>query len=106
MPESSVLRQLRTTQKGLAEDDAQLRLKRSSSRHLGGIKKPQTLVLLLSQFTDPMSLILLFASGISLFLQDTTDAIIILIILFVSGLLSFWQEYGANDAAQKLLARV
>jgi Mg2+-importing ATPase len=63
-------------------------------------------VLLLSQFTDPISLILLFSAGVSLFLQDATDAVIILIILFASGFLSFWQEYSASDAVQKLLARV
>lgn len=103
---SDILQQLQTTQKGLTTDEAQLRLKRSSSRHLRTSRKPQVLVLLLSQFTDPIGLILLFAAGISLFLQDTTDAIIILIIVFVSGLLSFWQEYGANDAVQKLLAQV
>ncbi len=106
MPTNDVLRQLQTTSKGLTDEDANLRLKRAGSRHLNGTRKRHELVLLLSQFTDPISLILLFAAGISLFLQDTTDAIIILIILFVSGLLSFWQEYGANDAVQKLLARV
>ena len=103
---NDVLQQLQTTQKGLTNDDAKLRLKRYTSHQLGAAKKPHVLLLLLSQFTDPISLILLFAAVISLFLQDTTDAIIILLILLVSGLLSFWQEYGANDAVQKLLAQV
>ncbi len=106
LPASDVLQQLQTTQKGLASHEAELRLKRYGPSRLDSSKKPHFLVLLLSQFTNPISLILIFAAGLSLFLQDTTDAIIILVIILVSGLLSFWQEYGANDAVQKLLATV
>lgn len=105
IPAGDVLQQLQTTQKGLTAAEAELRARRAEPhRHNTG--KPRAFVLLLSQFTDPISLILLFSAGVSLFLQDATDAVIILIILFASGLLSFWQEYSASDSVQKLLARV
>lgn len=58
------------------------------------------------QFKSPIILILLFAAGISAFLQDTTDATIILGIVFLSGLLGFWQEHNATSAVEKLLALV
>ena len=61
------------------------------------------LLLLLSQFKSPIILILIFSAGLSLFLKDTVDAVIILAIVLVSGLLGFWQERGAADAVQKLL---
>jgi len=42
----------------------------------------------------------------SFFFHDPVDASIILIIVLISGLLGFWQERGAADAVEKLLAIV
>jgi Mg2+-importing ATPase len=61
---------------------------------------------LLSQFKSPIILILFFAAGLSFFLGDATDTVIIVIIVLVSSLLGFWQEKGAADAFAKLLATV
>jgi len=66
-------------------------------------KNNSTLNLLLSQFKSPIIIILFFAIALSFFLHDTVDAIIILAIVLISGLLGFWQEHGANDAVAKLL---
>ncbi len=95
-----------TLQQGLTSNEAQLRLKRYGANLLKPKKEASTLTLLLSQFKSPIILILLIAAGLSFFLQDAADAIIILVIVFVSGLLSFWQELGAADAVEKLLAAV
>jgi Mg2+-importing ATPase len=43
---------------------------------------------------------------LSFFLHDPADAFIILVIVLMSGLLGFWQERGAVDAVDKLLAIV
>ena len=51
-------------------------------------------------------MILIFATIISAFLRDWTDAIIILLIVLGSGILSFSQEYSANNAAEKLKKQV
>ena len=66
----------------------------------------RALSLLLAQFKSPIILILLVAAGLSLFLGEATDALIILAIVLASGLLGFWQEWGAADALEKLLALV
>lgn len=63
-------------------------------------------MLLLNQFKSPIILILIFAAVLSIFLKDAADAIIILTIVFISGLLGFWQERGASNAVEKLLALV
>ena len=42
----------------------------------------------------------------SFFLRDPVDATIILIIVFGSGLLGFWQENSASNAMEKLLSIV
>ena len=44
--------------------------------------------------------------GLSFFLHDPVDALIILTIVLVSGLLGFWQEHSATNAVEKLLAIV
>jgi P-type Mg2+ transporter len=63
-------------------------------------------MLLLNQFKSPIILILIAAAVLSIFLQDAIDAIIILTIVFIGGLLEFWQERGASNAVEKLLALV
>src|SRR6266699_4248244 len=101
-----VFKQLQTSQQGLTSDEAQQRLKRYGANSLKPKKQATTLTLLLNQFKSPIILILVFAAGLSFFLQDPQDAIIILVIVLVSGLLSFWQERGASNAVEKLLATV
>ena len=51
-------------------------------------------------------MILIGAACVSLFLQANTDAVLILAIVVISGLLGFWQEHGATHAVAKLRAMV
>ena len=69
-------------------------------------RRTDLLSLLLSQYKGPIILILVFACLLSFALRDRADALIILAILLVSGLLGFWQERGATNAVAKLLAIV
>ncbi len=101
-----LLERLRTTPEGLTSDEARQRLIRFGANLLKPRKRTDALTLFLAQFKSPIILILLFAAGLSFFLQDPTDAVIILVIVLASGLLGFWQERGAADAIQKLLAIV
>ncbi len=105
-PAAEILQELQTTPQGLSEEGAQERLARHGSNLLKPKKRTDDLTLLLSQFKSPIILILLFAVGISILLHDSADALIILIIVLVSGLLGFWQERGAVHAVEKLLAIV
>lgn len=62
--------------------------------------------LFIAQFKSPIILILIGAAIVSLFLQDRTDATLILLIVLTSAVLGFWQEYGATNAVAKLRALV
>ncbi len=106
IPAEELLAQLETTRQGLSNAEAQHRITRYGPNLLKPQKRSTTFGLLLSQFTSPIILILLFAAGLSAFLGDPTDALIILFIVLASGLLGFWQERGAADAVAKLLAIV
>jgi Mg2+-importing ATPase len=100
------LERLQTTIQGLSHEQAAERLKRYGANRLNGKKKTGPWRLLLSQFKSSIILILLFATGLSFFLHDRIDALIILTIVLISGILGFWQEKGAADAVEKLLALV
>ena len=105
-PTAEILQQLQTIPQGLTDDEAQQRLIRYGDNLLNPKKRFITLTLLLSQFKSPIILILIFASVLSFFLRDPVNAVIILSIVFVSGILGFWQERGAANAVEKLLSIV
>ncbi len=103
-PCQTVVEQLGSSATGLTETEAAKRLK-----ELGIVKKGnsyQILELFISQFTSPLVLLLLGAALLSFFLGDRTDALVIMFIVSMSGLLGFWQEWGAHDAVKKMLAIV
>ena len=106
VPSSELFEQLQTTPTGLANDEVQRRLSSYGFNRLQEKKKADAITLFLNQFRSPLVLILLFAAILSIFLQDPISATIILVIVFVSSILGFWQERGATDAVKKLLSIV
>ncbi|PZV18116.1 MAG: magnesium-translocating P-type ATPase [Leptolyngbya sp.] len=101
-----VLEQTHSEIAGLSRQDAKQRLSKSGANSLKRTRKSSAWILLLNQFKSPIILILIVAAVLSIFLQDALDAIIILAIVLISGLLGFWQERGASNAVEKLLALV
>jgi P-type Mg2+ transporter len=106
LPAAQVLQAMNTSANGLSTQDAKQRLIEYGANSLKQQRKPSAIGLLLNQFKSPIILILIFAAVLSIFLRDAADAIIILSIVLISGLLGFWQEQGATDAVEKLLALV
>ena len=100
------LRRLKSSAEGLTSSEATRRLTVYGPNRLRPRRNDDWLSLLLAQFKSPITLILIGAAGLSFFLRDPTDAVIILVIVFISGLLGFWQEHSAANALQKLLAIV
>jgi len=95
---------LDVAEEGLDEKEAQKRLKQYGANLLKPRKKSYSILLLLAQFNSPIILLLVFAAGLSFYLHQVTGASIILAIVFISGLLGFWQERSAADAVAGLLA--
>ncbi|MGZ3607827.1 MAG: HAD-IC family P-type ATPase [Syntrophales bacterium] len=93
-------------QEGLESAEARRRRINYRANLLKPPKRSDTVTLLLAQFKSPILLTLIFAAGLSFFLQDHVDGAIILFIVLVSGLLGFWRERGAVDAVEKLLSIV
>src|SRR5512139_3258654 len=105
-PVTEIAQSVKSSSTGLKEENAQETLQRVGPNRIQSKKRATPLGLFLNQFKSPIVLILLFATMISAFLGDWVDAVIILLIVMGSALLSFFQEYNANNAAQKLKEQV
>lgn len=105
-PIADVLEALQTNRDGLTQQQVQQQFSIFGFNRLRAKKKTDVITLFISQFKSPIILILIFAAILSFFLHDEIDSIIILSIVLISGLLGFWQERGASQAVDKLLAMV
>ena len=104
IPPHELLGSLDSAEVGLDEKEAQKRLRQYGANLIKPRKKLHSIHLFLAQFNSPIILLLVFAAGLSFYLHQVTSASIILIIVFISGLLGFWQERRATDAVAGLLA--
>jgi P-type Mg2+ transporter len=91
---------------GLSSGEAEARLKQFGPNSIKAQSRSSSLVLFLSQFKSPITLLLIIAALLSMSLGDVADAIIILVIILVSSFLGFWQERGAANAVKQLLKMV
>jgi Ca2+-transporting ATPase len=87
---------------GLSAKEAEKRLKLHGKNELNEGKKISSLALFLSQFNDFMVFVLIAATIISAFLGEYVDAAAIIAIIFVNGILGFFQERRAEHSLQAL----
>jgi Mg2+-importing ATPase len=105
-PLDDILGGVKSQAGGLSSSAAAERLKQYGANSLQARKKVTAWRVFLGQFNSPIIWILLFATGISILLQDYVDSSIILVIVLGSAILSFTQEYSASNAVEKLKAQV
>jgi P-type Mg2+ transporter len=100
--QKELFRKLNSSEKGLTESEASSKLKEYGFNELPERDKKSIFSVFFYQFKSPLTLILLFASILSIFLKAYTDSIIILCIIFVNSLLGFYQEYKSEKALASL----
>ncbi|ANE53161.1 cation-translocating P-type ATPase [Flavisolibacter tropicus] len=98
----TVFQQLSASRQGLTTEQVDHRLAEYGKNVLAEKKKKPAWVLFLLQFKDFMIVILIAAAIISGFLGDTTDTIVILLIVFLNAIVGFVQEYRAEKAMEAL----
>ena len=91
---------------GLSSYQAKEKLTTHGKNVVKATKKMDSISLLISQFKSPIIVIFIVTAVVSFFLGEEEDSLIIIVIVVTSGLLGFWQEKGASDAVNKLLAIV
>jgi Ca2+-transporting ATPase len=102
MTKEQVLEKLEAVPDGLSSSDVEERLTRYGPNELEerGLRSP--LKVLLGQFTEIMVVVLLIAAVLSAVIGETTDAIMIMIIVILNAILGFTQEYRAERAMAAL----
>ncbi len=88
--------------RGLAPDEAQRRLAEYGANELQEKQGESPLKLLLHQFKDFMVLVLVGAVIISGLLGEMLDALTIIAIILINGILGFFQEYRAERSLRAL----
>jgi P-type Mg2+ transporter len=101
-----LLNEVHSTTDGLSSAEARKRLQQVGPNVLKPHRHYTVFQSLVSQFTSPLVLILIFAAVVSVIAGELTDALIVIIIVIASALLSFVQEYRASQAVEKLRAQV
>jgi Ca2+-transporting ATPase len=96
------LRRLNSSKEGLSSVEAANRLKQYGTNELAAAKKTSSLRIFMAQFRSVLIIILLAASTISFITGHQFDAIIILIIVVISSVLGFVQEFKAEKAIEAL----
>jgi len=97
-----VLEELKTSEEGLGSQEAKNRLAAYGPNELKKQKGKSLVRLFLDQFADVLMIILLIATGLSLVIGETVDALIILAIVIASAALGFTQEYRSEKAVEAL----
>jgi Ca2+-transporting ATPase len=88
--------------KGLNSEEAKCRLERNGKNALDGGKKKNIFSIFISQLNDPMIYILFVAIIISISLKEISDAIIIIAVVLLNGIIGTVQESKAEKALEAL----
>ena len=104
--------QVSSSESGLTAAEAQRRLAENGKNALAEAKKKPAIIKFLSQFTDPMIIVLLVAAVISAVMAivnteyvDLVEAGVILLIVVLNAVIGFVQENKAENALEALKAR-
>ncbi len=97
-----VLKELRTSEHGLSQSEAEERLKQYGLNEIKEGKKISPLEIFINQFKSVVVWILIIATIISAFLKEYIDSIVILVIVILIAILGFRQEYKAEKAIEAL----
>lgn len=100
---SDVIAELKTDEvSGLSPEESEKRLAEYGRNELEAQAKKSFLSKLIAQFADFLIIILIVAAGISAFVGEKEDAIVILAIVVVNAILGIYQEGKAEKSVEAL----
>ena len=105
-PLQELLQLLQTTQAGLTNDEAGRRLRLYGPNSLVHESRFAVLFSFFSFFANPLVIILVIASGISLALGEQVGGLIIITIVLFSVLLNFLMEFQARHAVEEIQKQI
>ncbi|MGD0013504.1 MAG: magnesium-translocating P-type ATPase, partial [Bryobacteraceae bacterium] len=105
-PLRDLLGLLQATPAGLTSDEAKRRLRLHGPNSLVRESRFAALVSFLRLFANPLVIILLAASAVSIVLGDPVGGLIIIAIVLLSVLLNFFMEFQARHAVEEIRKQV
>jgi len=102
----TVLQQLHTKLDGLNEAESKYRLKQYGPNEIAKEKRKSVLIRLVSNFKNPLVILLLVLGLISYLTGDIRATVMIFIMVLLGVVLRFFQELRSDVAAEKLKAMV
>ncbi|KKZ75444.1 magnesium ABC transporter ATPase [Streptomyces showdoensis] len=102
-PGDRVLRDLGATRNGLSRAEAAARLERHGANTVAQERAPRWYVQLAKAYANPFIAVLVFLAAV-MYWQDPADpgVVILSVMVLISGVLRFWQEYRSGRAADAL----
>lgn len=97
-----VFAELKSSEDGLTQREAKLRLLKYGYNELPEGKEPGALELFLVQFFNPLMYIMMLATGVSFALGNKVEGFFILLVLLSNAIVGFYQEYKANSSLHSL----
>ncbi|MBI5207996.1 MAG: magnesium-translocating P-type ATPase [Candidatus Firestonebacteria bacterium] len=101
-PITNLFQKLDTSIKGLTEKEVDERLEKYGYNEPAKKKKRTALIRFLSNFINPLVIVLLIIAFFSLFFGEKISAVLVFLMAIISVILSFLQEYRAGKEAEKL----
>ena len=91
-------------QKGLSAQKAEILLKEYGENLLETKRKESAARIFINQFRDLLTLILLAAAAVSVFIGEAVDSLTIMAIVFINAVIGFSQEYKTEKTLENLKA--
>lgn len=102
----AVLDSLNTSRQGISRVESLIRRQRYGPNEIATERPPRWYVQLLHAFHTPFTYLLLMLAVISFLTDDLAATTVISVMVGISGVLRFWQEYRSGQAAEKLRSLV
>ena len=102
LSERELMMELRTSEKGLSNEDAEKRLEEFGPNEVSAQKPTPAIILFLSAFKDPFVYVLALLMVVSTLTKDFEAAIVMGVMILASVLIAFIQEYRSQKASLDL----
>lgn len=102
LSERELMMELRTSEKGLSEEDAKQRLDEYGPNEVSAQKPTPAIIMFLEAFKDPFVYVLALLMVVSAATKDYEAAIVMSIMILASVIIAFIQEYRSQKASLSL----
>ena len=102
MTKEAVMKELKTSENGLSQREAEENLRKFGKNELSEGKKKSPFVLFLEQYKDFLVIILIIAAIISGVLGDAESAIVIFVVITINAILGTVQHIKAEQSLDSL----